>query len=112
MVRVVRMKLHLKIHNGFKPYNCESCSRSFANKSSLREHVRFHHLGAPKPYMCSGCGITFGNKGMLKIHEMTHTDEKVTNSIMQKLFNLNYFLLFSSRLSVPFATRNIDQKIT
>ncbi|EFX72548.1 hypothetical protein DAPPUDRAFT_308202 [Daphnia pulex] len=76
MVRVARMKLHLKIHDGYKPHVCEVCGRGFANKSSLKVHSRFNHLGVPKPFMCSTCGHMCSNKKTLEIHEMTHTDAR------------------------------------
>jgi KRAB domain-containing zinc finger protein len=77
MVRVARMKLHLKMHDGYKPHVCEVCGRGFANKSSLKVHSRFNHLGVPKPFMCSTCGHMCSNKKTLEIHEMTHTDARV-----------------------------------
>jgi KRAB domain-containing zinc finger protein len=77
MVRVARMKLHLKIHDGYKPHVCEVCGRGFANKSGLKSHSRFNHLGVPKPFMCSTCGHMCTNKKTLEIHEMTHTDARV-----------------------------------
>ena len=70
MILVSRMNLHLKIHGGFKPHNCNLCSRTFASKSSLNSHVRFNHLGVSIPFICSTCGKTFTHKKTFENQKM------------------------------------------
>ena len=81
MVLVSRMNLHLKIHGGYKPHSCDLCGRAFANRQSLKSHVRFNHLGMPKPFMYSTCGKTFTTKTRMVLHEITHTSDKVIKNV-------------------------------
>jgi KRAB domain-containing zinc finger protein len=79
IILVSRMKYHLKIHSGHKPYLCELCGRAFVFRKSLNTHIRYNHLGQerPKHFMCSTCGHTCTSRNHLEKHERIHTDERV-----------------------------------
>ena len=36
------MKLHTHIHNGKKPYVCDSCGKSYTSVSGLKTHWKSH----------------------------------------------------------------------
>ncbi|KAK3912046.1 Zinc finger protein 226 [Frankliniella fusca] len=57
-----------------KRFECDRCTRSFANSTLLRHHHMWH--AGIRPYTCSTCGAGFMIKERLRNHEMTHTNER------------------------------------
>ncbi|XP_067869169.1 P43 5S RNA-binding protein-like [Heterodontus francisci] len=72
--RLWKMKEHLSVHTGQKPYKCdqEECQKTFTRKSHLQRHTR-QHLGQ-KPFGCQkeGCEMKFKTPNQRKIHERKH----------------------------------------
>ena len=49
------------IHEGRKPFKCEVCEKSFAEKSKLGSHMLSVH-DRKKPFNCKECDKTFSKK--------------------------------------------------
>ncbi|XP_028516179.1 zinc finger protein 585A [Exaiptasia diaphana] len=98
------------IHNGTKPFKCDSCDKVFAHKNSLKIHKEahknkvssnlersgvLHHAKkqqsiqtTEKSFKCTICHKTYKQKGYLKLHIQIHRGEKeFTCSICRKTFS-------------------------
>jgi len=69
---------NIKEHGGAtqKPYNCNTCGRPFAYKSSLEQHIQTAHKGE-LPFSCDVCNKSYPSKHLLTTHEREHTKEKL-----------------------------------
>lgn len=81
------LKLHHEsVHLHLRPFTCELCQRSFADKYTLTTHNRIH--SGSRPYTCPYCQKTFVQHSALTKHKRTHTKEKPFNcEVCQKAFS-------------------------
>ena len=57
-----------------KPYKCDYCPSTFAEKSDLKRHIKRKH---PKEYQCPFCVKTFKESNLLEAHiQNTHKFEQ------------------------------------
>ena len=74
-----RLLIHNRVHSGDRPYECDLCEFSCAQKDNLRIHKEFKHPmsgSLEKKFNCKICSAKFLTQGNLKRHIRTHSDLK------------------------------------
>ena len=58
------------VHRGIRPFQCEVCEKRFAQKATLRTHMRTHTR--EKPYQCEVCERKFADLSTKRKHGCVH----------------------------------------
>ena len=77
--------MHIRIHNGDKPYKCDDCDKAFGSSGNLRSHKKTHNPG--ESYPCPECLKTFTNVRYLQAHidrHMKKIDVEFLNQIPEE----------------------------
>ncbi|CAB4029980.1 zinc finger 271-like isoform X1, partial [Paramuricea clavata] len=68
------LDLHIKWHNGCRPYSCKECGAKMKYKGSLTVHMKLHNT--ERPYKCLNCEKSFSKYSYLERHLRVHTADK------------------------------------
>ena len=66
---------HIKMHLGFKPYECSQCDAKFTQKGNLKKHMKVHimpELSERKKHRCNVCAKSYTERYNLEHHLKTH----------------------------------------
>ncbi|KAB0790885.1 hypothetical protein PPYR_14972 [Photinus pyralis] len=70
------LKRHSLTHNQSKPFTCDQCEFRSNRKDALHNHVSNKHVDADKPYKCEHCALSFAQRYTLARHMQTHAEDK------------------------------------
>lgn len=65
-----KMKSHITMHYGVKPFSCDVCNKTFRLKMNMIKHKKTH--SNDRPHKCDKCQAAFIDKNMLKRHSYIH----------------------------------------
>ncbi|XP_069692304.1 zinc finger protein 64-like isoform X2 [Periplaneta americana] len=68
-----KLQMHLRIHSGVKPHRCDQCDYATIDSGSLRKHMRIHN--DERPYKCQICPYRSRDSSQLTVHLRTHTGD-------------------------------------
>lgn len=63
-------------HSTVRPFECEMCSKKYALRTLLNQHIRFQHCNE-RPVSCDICGKGFRTKSQLQKHSYSHRENTI-----------------------------------
>ncbi|XP_063543964.1 zinc finger protein OZF-like isoform X2 [Cydia strobilella] len=97
-----------------QPYTCDTCSKQFAKKLNLINHMKVHNKG--KIYSCEVCNSEFKRFKQLVVHKRVHKGEKPFScEICNKRFRETSSLIVHNRIHTgekPFSCEICNKRFT
>lgn len=88
---------HLKRHKGVKELQCDHCSRMFAIKYDLKNHITLKHRSF-RNFNCQFCGKGYNRKHIYEHHIIkNHSNEKTLSKETKEIFLRSFFIKISSQ---------------
>lgn len=77
LILIMLLRETISFFPGEKPYKCDTCGKSFNQRSSLKTHQKVHT--GEKPFKCELCEKPFAQKYLLRQHMKKHIELNMTS---------------------------------